>query len=155
MISSHQNAPNVTAKKGVGDVSLKQSDKLSNLTNTRKGGGTKLKTHYGPGNKPKPLQLSTNTIHVKQQIGLGKPRHNKNIASQNDDLKKKNKETQSSKAKEAAISDENDVCPILTGPQEPMLSIHSLDEELYQKVLRLELASDGLPLFESEEPFDF
>lgn len=111
------------------------------------------------GNKPKPLHASTNTIHsLKQKLP------SKNIISENN-LKSENNTEPSGKKAQGTLTenkikpdvkvDENDVSPFVTNPYDPLREICPFDEELYQKVLKLEIADDGLPTFNSDEPFDF
>lgn len=38
---------------------------------------------------------------------------------------------------------------------DPLKDLYGFDEELYQTVLKLELADDGLPDYRVNEPFDF
>lgn len=121
-------------------------------------------------NKPKPLQASTNTIHVKQQKLL---KDLKGSSGENDPIKKhistpkKATKERANSSKEKATTkekintpkvksvDENDVGPFIDNPYDPLKHIHQFDEELYQKVLKLEMADDGLPSCISDEPFDF
>ena len=51
--------------------------------------------------------------------------------------------------------DENDMSAMVKNAYDPLKDVYPFDEELYQKVLKLELADDGLPKFEFEEPFEF
>lgn len=50
---------------------------------------------------------------------------------------------------------ENDVSSFVKNAYDPLRDVHPFDEELYQRVLKLELADDGLPTYETDEPFDF
>lgn len=52
-------------------------------------------------------------------------------------------------------TDENDLSEYIKNAYNPLNDVHPFDEELYQKVLKLKLADDGLPTFELDEPFDF
>lgn len=51
--------------------------------------------------------------------------------------------------------DENDESVFAKNPYEPLLDTCPFDEVLFEKVMKLELADDGLPKFDSTEPFDF
>jgi hypothetical protein len=51
--------------------------------------------------------------------------------------------------------DENDLTDYVKNAYNPLNDIHAFDEDLYQRILKLELADDGLPSYELDEPFDF
>jgi hypothetical protein len=63
--------------------------------------------------------------------------------------------TENDLTKSVKQTDENDVSEYVKNAYNPLDDIYGLDEELYQKVLKLEIADDGLPTFKSDEPFDF
>lgn len=50
---------------------------------------------------------------------------------------------------------ENDIDSLIKNAYNALDDVHPFDEELYKKVLSLELADDGLPSCETNEPFDF
>lgn len=52
-------------------------------------------------------------------------------------------------------TDENDLSEYVKNAYNPLNDVHAFDEELYQKILKLEIADDGLPTFDLDEPFDF
>lgn len=131
---------------------LISNNKLKNSTNLKK--GLSVGNTNTIGSKPRPLQLSTNTIHAQQSkipISL------KSAQKTGDGpIKKKTQTPKADKIiKNQAKSDENDVGPYAQESYNPLLDLHPMDEELYQKVLKLEIADDGLPVFKSDEPFDF
>lgn len=107
--------------------------------------------------KSKPLQPSTNTIHAQQQqrihlAGIRQSSKPKTTAP----TAKKIQPTNTNDIKEQTKKvDENDVSQFIKDPYDPLSEVHPMDEELYHKVLKLELADDGLPTFDSSEPFDF
>lgn len=166
MLSSRPNnitIPNDSTKDGAKLNKLKMSNKLRNTTNTKKGGlkvSTNIRLAESKSNKPKPLQASTNTIHsqpLRVPTGI---KTDKKAADEDDLLKKKAQPTkiQPHDGKKSATTpkiDENTVNPFIKDPYNPLLDVHQFDEELYQKVLKLELADDGLPIFDHDEPFDF
>lgn len=109
-------------------------------------------------NKPKPLQASTNTIHTNQKS----TQLNSNLEGKNtidkDLCKKVVLQEESQKQSQKNIkskSDENDISAFIKNAYDPSNDIYALDEELYQRVLKLELADDGLPDCKCSEPFDF
>lgn len=106
-------------------------------------------------NKPRPLQASTNTIHSSQKVQSNL--ESKSIDEK--DLCKKpvlQEEPQKQSVKNIkSKSDENDVSAFIKNAYNPLDDIHPLDEELYKRVLKLELADDGLPDYKCSEPFDF
>lgn len=107
--------------------------------------------------KPKPLQASTNTIHTHQKASqpAAIPDGKKVV----DDIalcKKPVQQNEIPNLKNAkSKSDENDCSAFVKNAYDPLTDVHALDEELYQRVLKLELADDGLPELKSDEPFDF
>lgn len=123
--------------------------------------------------KPRPLHASTNTIHAKQQhlqnhkrvpLGLkaGNKVNNSNI--KDEPIKKKNQPANAkpttSNVKTTLTNtttkvDENSVQHGVAESYDPLLDIYPFDEELYQKVLKLELADDGLPKCSADDSFDF
>lgn len=130
--------------------------------------------------RPRPLQASTNIIHTKIGANLKEnstsslifnkqnlpntnlkkndantKKDNASIKAKQSDLKKSTKSIITNKNKPQAQTDENDVQQYVKESYNPLDHVHPFDEELYQKVAKLELADDGLPKFESEEPFDF
>lgn len=68
--------------------------------------------------------------------------------------KSKQSETKTTTALTTKV-DENDISSFINNAYDPLSDVYPLDEDLYQKVLQLELADDGLPKFKSDEPFDF
>lgn len=137
----------------------KMANKLKNSTNTKRGLGLGVNRN-GLSNKPKPLQISTNTIHAQQQQQHDLKPTLKNNKNDNIDepFKKKTQTPKTDKktiASKITQSDENDIDQFIQESYDPLKDIYALDEELYQKVLKLELADDGLPKFDSSEPFDF
>lgn len=108
------------------------------------------------GAKPKPLQQSTNTIHAQKQRlpNVLKPDKQNNV--QDSELKKKKSHASPKENGPAATKvDENDVSSFVTDSYNPLLDVCPFDEELYQKVLKLQIDDDGLPPIKSGEPFDF
>lgn len=121
--------------------------------------------------KVRPLQSSTNTIHNQQS----KKPVNRKITNEGNHLTKRStnpsikvdtkpkidgndltkKSNPSIKVDAKPKIDENDMTQFVKQSYNPLLDVYSLDEELYQKVLKLELADDGLPSYETSEPFDF
>lgn len=104
--------------------------------------------------KARALKPSTNTIHARNKKAENRqilPQKN-SINVPKETLKKK---TQTSKVTSQPKIDENDVSHFVKNSYNPLLDICALDDDLYQKVLKLELADDGIPKFESSEPFDF
>lgn len=148
---------------------LKTNNKLKTSTNTRKGLGYNINVNRTGGltNRPKPLQLSTNTIHASQQqqqlqqqknhgLNTGDKNYKKSI--DNEPIKKKSQIPKLENLAQTKVtkSDENDVEEqFIPESYNPLDDIYALDEDLYQKVLKLDLADDGLPKFDTEEPFDF
>lgn len=144
-------------------------NKLKRSTNIKEGGQNSQpsnKSHEGLVSKPKPLQASTNTIHNQEQRLLSSRSHSNDKNTQQDDsLKKKTSSTSKLESKTNITStlpepktDENDTGAFGTEfgeSYDPLLDYCPFDEELYQKVLKLELADDGLPTYNSDEPFDF
>lgn len=122
---------------------------------TLKKGGLKV-TNENVNNtliKPKPLQASTNTIHSQKRNQQNLKQQQVNVSRLEEKLKKKSQIKNT--AKTIPKVDENDVESFVGGSYNPLLDYHCLDEELYQKVLKLELADDGLPNPDLSEPFDF
>lgn len=109
--------------------------------------------------RPKPLQASTNTIHTQNQRLLSTKSHSNDKNTKEDELlKKRTASTSKLDSKVTPKTDENDTSEYVTKfgeSYDPLLDFCPFDEELYQKVLKLELADDGLPTFNSDEPFDF
>lgn len=130
--------------------------------------------------KPKPLQASTNIIHTKIPRRIENLIHDKAaqlpVKQQSDPLRKKQASTtkkqldlklshQTPKIGENNVQqshrstirkvDENDVKTMVENAYDPLKDVHPFDEELYQKVKKLELADDGLPEFDYSESFDF
>lgn len=108
--------------------------------------------------KPKPLQASTNTIHTHQKAPQSAiiP-EGKKLVDDIDLCKKpvqQNEKTPNLKNTKSP-SDENDCSDFVKNAYDPLKEICGLDEELFQRVMKLELADDGLPEFKSDEPFDF
>lgn len=136
------------------------SSSLRNSTNLRRGDGLKASNipRLGVLNKPKPLGISTNTIHSLKQPRSGNLKHDKDEKNKPEpDVVKKKVQTPhpNSKTTETPKVDENTEDPFTQDPYDPLLDVYPLDEQLYQKVLKLELADDGLPSFKIDEPFDF
>lgn len=143
-------------------------NKLKRSTNIKEGelnSQPSNKSHDGLVSRPKPLQASTNTIHNQEQRLLSSRSHSNDKNTQQDDsLKKKTPSTSKLEGKTITSTlpepktDENDTGAFGTKfgeSYDPLLDYCPFDEELYQKVLKLELADDGLPTFNSDEPFDF
>lgn len=106
-------------------------------------------------NKPKPLQASTNTIHTHQKASAANLDGRK-VVDDIDLLKKPVQSNEIPNLKNTkSKSDENDCSAFVKNAYDPLNDVYALDEELYQRVLKLELADDGLPDFKSDEPFDF
>lgn len=113
------------------------------------------------------MQASTNIIHTK--ISSRIPRNISNIKlstlngkseSQEEPIKKvKGQKVKQAEAKLTATSttkiDENDEYAFVKNAYNPLDAVYPFDEELYEKVLKLELADDGLPAINCDEPFDF
>lgn len=156
MLSARSSNTNIPSEGSILKKPLKMANKLKNTTNIRKGLSVKVDRPSSLTNKPKPLQLSTNTIHAIQPKTPNLSENNKLNLNDDGPLKKK---TQTPKVEKktllTSISDENDVEQFVPEPYNPLLDVHPFDEELYKKVLNLELADDGLPKFDSNEPFDF
>lgn len=135
------------------------SSSLRNSTNLRRGGGGLKASNIprlGVLNKPKPLGISTNTIHSLKQPKSGNLKHNKEEKNKPEPVKKKVQTPHTgSKTTGTSTVDENTDDPFAQDPYDPLLDVYPLDEQLYQKVLKLELADDGLPSFKIDEPFDF
>ena len=92
----------------------------------------------------KPLQKSENNpIHT--------PKVDENDVSQYT----LNNELKPSSTTPVKKNDENDLSEYVKNAYNPLNDVYAFDEELYNKVLNLEIADDGLPSFELEEPFDF
>lgn len=105
------------------------------------------------GLKARPLQASTNTIHATQPLLNSKkcvPEPTKL-----NDLKKKQTNLQAKGTSLMKKVDENHTTEFFEDPYDPISDICALDEGLYKKVCELELADDGLPSFQVDEPFDF
>lgn len=106
--------------------------------------------------KSKPLQNASNTIDNLKQ-GLNSTTRKQPVTQKQPDTQKKptihKKPTVQKQPKKTV--DENTEQFVPDSSYDPLSEIYSLDEELYQKVLKLELADDGLPVFVSNEPFDF
>lgn len=142
---------------------LKSNNKLKNRANINNGPDTKVnELRGGLAVKPRPLHASTNTIHTQQHKSTSikqQNSHDKNSPTEDDLLKKKISSTSKSDDKTTPKlepkTDENDTTAFVANSYNPLLDFYPFDEELYQKVLNLELANDGLPTFVSDEPFDF
>ena len=158
---TNANVQEAGSAKDLSKTKSKLSNKLQNSTNTRRPGGLKVSNglRIGLANKPKqPLHASTNTIHTQQQRRPANIKSDKKNKVEDDLIKKKTTVITRDQTDTKTVIpkiDENDISPFITDPYDPLLDVYPLDEELYQKVLKLELAPDGLPTFESDEPFDF
>lgn len=131
---------------------------LRNSTNLRRNDGLKASNipRLGIANKPRPLAISTNTIHSQKQLRPTTTKQEKTNKPEDNPVKKKVQTPhQESKPTQTPKVDENAEDPFVTDPYDPLQDIYPLDEELYQKVLKLELADDGLPPYMVDEPFDF
>lgn len=123
-----------------------------------------------------PLKVSTNIVNknavfqgLPQKNGIHQRIVNKNIANKklvNQAPSGKNSIPQKSndlkdltdkalKTEKKAAPKQNVVKIDENATYDPLDEIFPLDEELYQKVLGLELADDGFPKFDVDEPFDF
>ena len=132
-----------------------EADRYENLKSGRSLQGG-LQNRVSQPKDLKALKASTNIIHNKTQRKA--PRGLKKLDENSDAVKlpeKNETESKSTPAKSKIKVDENDVDAYFKGSYNPLDDYYPLDEELYQRVCKLELADDGLPKFDSDEPFDF
>lgn len=146
-------------------LAAKKRSQLKNVTTNKLASGIPVSSTNL--RKPRPLQPSTNIINAQEtrRIPLAsKPLESKNLNKSDlkDDITEKAKLSARESCKKTAKketrpskSDENDISHFITNPYDPSSDFYPLDNELYEKILKLELADDGLPDCKCDEPFDF
>lgn len=124
------------------DGGFKKPKVLANAKTT-----TVIKTLKGENkiiHTPRPLKPSN------KQAEFIKPKLN---AQSSQKVRPKQQQQQQ---KQQPKSDENDISQFIKEAYNPLDAIYSFDEELCEKVRKLELADDGFPPIEApSEPFDF